>query len=142
MSRFLPLTDDFAVSPQISADDVRAAAEQGYQHIICNRPDGEDDGQPDFAEISKVAVSLGMSAHHIPFDNTTLSGAVIDTMQNTLGSLDGPVLAYCRSGTRCSIAWSALQRRDGQSFEAIESATGAAGYALANQRDLIDAIAQ
>lgn len=142
MASFKPLDDAFAVSAQISLDDVHTAAQQGFKHIICNRPDNEDPGQPDFAEISAAASKLGLTSHHIPFDNTSLSPAVIDTMQDTLATLDGPLLAYCRSGTRCSIAWSALQRRAGRDRGEIEASTTAAGYALEPQRGVIDALAE
>ncbi|MEM7378295.1 MAG: TIGR01244 family sulfur transferase [Pseudomonadota bacterium] len=142
MATFKALDDSFAVSAQISLDDVHAAAQQGFKHIVCNRPDNEDPGQPDFADISATASKLGLSSHHIPFDNTSLSPAVIDAMQDTLAALDGPVLAYCRSGTRCSIAWSALQRRAGHDMAEIEASTSAAGYALEPQRGVIEALSE
>lgn len=142
MSHFKPLSDYFSVSPQVSVEDVQGAAQQGFKHIICNRPDNEDDGQPDFAEISKAALRLGLSAHHIPFDSHNVSSAVIDSMEKTIAALEGPVLAYCRSGTRCSLAWSALQRRKGNTFDQIESRTASAGYDLKAQREAIDALAK
>ena len=43
----------FAVSPQITADDVAAIAAKGYRAIICNRPDGEGADQPSFEEIAQ-----------------------------------------------------------------------------------------
>lgn len=141
MSRFVPLSDTFSVSPQLTESDVQAAADLGFKHIVCNRPDGEDDGQPDFQTVSDLAVKLGMSTHHIPFDNYSLSGAVIDAMQQTLDSLDGPVLAYCRSGTRCTVAWSALERRAGKDLDGIQATTSSAGYDLSAQRSLIEALA-
>ncbi len=36
-----PVTDQFFVSPQITADDIADAAAQGIRSVINNRPDGE-----------------------------------------------------------------------------------------------------
>ena len=46
MSDFRRVTDDFSTAPQISVADVAKAAALGYSTIVCNRPDGEDPGQP------------------------------------------------------------------------------------------------
>ncbi len=40
------VTDTFAVSPQPGPEDMQAIAATGFHTIICNRPDGEDAGQP------------------------------------------------------------------------------------------------
>ncbi len=141
MATFTPLNDGFAVSAQLTTDDVDAAADAGFKHLICNRPDDEEPGQPSFAEISERASKLGMSVHNIPFDGATLNGAVIDAMAHTLATLDGPVLSYCRSGTRCSLAWSALQVRAGDDIDSVQLATRNAGYDLGPQRAIILALA-
>jgi hypothetical protein len=45
------LSAGLTVSPQITPEDVADLAKQGIRTIICNRPDGEADGQPSFARI-------------------------------------------------------------------------------------------
>ena len=57
----MPLTDEFAVTAQISVDDVSAIAEAGYKTIICNRPDYETADQPVFADIKAAAEAAGSS---------------------------------------------------------------------------------
>ncbi len=140
MADFRPLSDTFSVSAQITPDEVQAAADAGFKHIMCNRPDNEDQGQPHFADISDMASKRGLSVHSIPFDGSSLTPEVIDAIEQTLSTLDGPVLAYCRSGTRCSIAWSAVELRKGQDLDTVQATTLAAGYDLTGQRELIKAL--
>ena len=40
------ITDEYAVSGQIAADDIAAIKAAGFRSIICNRPDDEQPGQP------------------------------------------------------------------------------------------------
>ena len=41
------ISQDFSVSPQITAADVAEIANAGFKSIICNRPDFEEPTQPD-----------------------------------------------------------------------------------------------
>ena len=43
---FKQITSSFSAAPQLTQDDVAAAAQAGYRSIISNRPDGEEAGQP------------------------------------------------------------------------------------------------
>jgi sulfide:quinone oxidoreductase len=54
------ITSGLSVSPQITADDLQAIADQGFRAIICNRPDGEGMDQPNFEEIETAAQALGL----------------------------------------------------------------------------------
>ncbi len=95
-----------AVSGQIGPDDIAAVAARGFRAIVCNRPDGEEAGQPRFADVAAAARAAGLEAHHIP-----VSGPVTDTQAAAFGAalsdLPAPVLAYCRSGARSTAIWSA-----------------------------------
>ena len=42
------ISQDFSVSPQITAADVAEIANAGFKSIICNRPDFEEPTQPVF----------------------------------------------------------------------------------------------
>src|SRR3989442_13681626 len=66
MTDFRHVTDDFAVSPQITPDEVALAAAQGFTLIINNRPDGEAPDQPTSAQISSAAGTAGLGYAHIP----------------------------------------------------------------------------
>ena len=45
------LTDSLYISPQLTEADVQEAVRLGIQTVICNRPDGEEENQPAFAEV-------------------------------------------------------------------------------------------
>ena len=124
-----PITDDLAVSSQISPEDVPAIAKAGFRSILCNRPDSEGAEQPEFDRIAEAARAHGLEVRFQP----VLSGQVEDRDATEFGALlealPAPVLAYCRSGTRCAILW-ALSQAGTQSPDDILKATSNAGYDL------------
>ena len=140
MSQFNKIDDNFAVSPQLPAEAMEIAAKEGFHAIICNRPDDEDAGQPTLDEMSKAATRAGLAYHAVPFDMRTLDRGVIDAFEAAVASAEGPVLAYCRSGTRSTIALCVIQRRAGKSMDDILSAAHAAGYDLSAQAPMIEAL--
>jgi sulfide:quinone oxidoreductase len=121
------LTDELSVSAQISPDDVREIARLGFKSIISNRPDGEGAGQPGFAEIEHEAQANGLSARYIPLESGTLDEATVADFGAALAELPKPILAYCRSGTRCTMLW-ALSEAGQLPIEDILSKASAAGY--------------
>jgi sulfide:quinone oxidoreductase len=102
---FKSITPNFSVSAQLTPEDVHQAAVQGFKSIICNRPDGEEAGQPSAAAIQKEAEALGLSFTYIP----AVSGAITEDdtakMKAALADMPSPILAYCRSGARSSKLW-------------------------------------
>lgn len=92
--------ESFAVSGQISPEQVRAIAEAGFSVIICNRPDGEAPGQPDAAEIGAEAKRLGLAFHYIPVFHSGLTPENVEATRVAVAQADGPIFAYCRSGAR------------------------------------------
>ena len=112
MPDFRRVTDDFTTAPQITVADVAAAAGLGFATIICNRPDGEDPGQPSAAEIAAAAAAAGIAYVHIPFSGPP-GPAQVEAMRAAVDTSDGPVLAYCRSGTRSITCWSIGQAMSG-----------------------------
>lgn len=104
-----PVTDRFAVSPQIAAADLAAIAQAGFRAIICNRPDNEGPDQPSFAQIEAAARAAGLTARHIPVVPGQITEAHGQAMRAALTELPGPVLAYCRSGARSTSLWQLAQ---------------------------------
>lgn len=94
---------ELAVSPQLSTEDVKVAAEQGFRSIICNRPDGESADQPTFADIAAAAGAVGMEAVHQPVVGSSITPEDGVAFGRHLENLPKPVLAYCRSGKRCTV---------------------------------------
>jgi len=121
------ITPRLSVDGQISPDDVKAAAKAGYRAIVCNRPDGEGSDQPSFEEIAAAAKKEGLEARYIP----VVSGKVTDEDARAFGKaldeLPGPVLAYCRTGTRSVTLWSLSQAENLELTDILAKAK-AAGY--------------
>ena len=124
------VTDTFAVAPQLGPADMSAAAARGFKLVINNRPDGEAPGQPTSAEMEAAARAAGMDYVQIPFAGRP-SDAQADAVREAAEGAEGPVLAFCRSGTRSITAWSIGQARAGKRprHELLELATKA-GYDL------------
>ena len=93
------VADGFAVSPQISASDVATIKDAGFRSIICNRPDNEDGAVP-HGQVEAAAIDAGLNFRYLPAISGQLTQANVDEMATALGELEGPVLAYCRSGAR------------------------------------------
>jgi sulfide:quinone oxidoreductase len=124
------LTDALSVSPQITAEDVTAIRDAGFRAIICNRPDGEGADQPTFEEIEAAAKSAGLEMRYQPITSGMVQDADADAFGQTLMQLPGPVLAYCRTGTRSATLWSLSQAKT-RPVPEILAATKAAGYDMA-----------
>lgn len=104
MTQFRRVTDEYSVSPQISVDEVSEAAGQGFRLIINNRPDGEDPAQPRNGEIEAAAAAAGLAYVHIPVHGGPTREQV-EAQRRVIAEADGPVLAFCRSGTRSIVTW-------------------------------------
>jgi uncharacterized protein (TIGR01244 family) len=53
----------------------------------------------------------------------------------------GPVLAYCRSGTRSTLLWSLAHARGGRAPDEIAADAARAGYDVAADSPLLDMLA-
>jgi uncharacterized protein (TIGR01244 family) len=105
MTDIRQVTPDFAVAPQLGPEDMAQAASAGFRLVINNRPDGEAPGQPTSLEMEQAVRAAGMDYVHIP----VRGGPTPDQVDQNRAAIDaagGPVLAFCRSGTRSIITWS------------------------------------
>lgn len=101
------LTDNFSVSPQLDVQQIALLAQQEVAVLLCNRPDGEETGQPEFAAIAEVAEQAGMEVFYLPMTGPQdLPAEYIETLQNLLAS-ERRIHGYCRTGNRCSLLWQA-----------------------------------
>jgi sulfide:quinone oxidoreductase len=78
----------------------------GFRAIICNRPDGEGGDQPTFEEIEAAARAAGLEARAICPSSTGMVPTRMPRLSARRCDLPGPVLAYCRTGTRSATLWS------------------------------------
>lgn len=128
MPDFRRVTDTFTTSPQITVADVAEAARQGFTLIINNRPDGEAADQTPAAVIEAAAKAAGLDYVHIPIVGGP-SPAQVAQVEASLKGAKGPVLAYCRSGTRSINAWAMANAREGDRATMLAQGA-AAGYDL------------
>jgi len=135
-----PLSPTFAVSPQISAEDIPAIVDAGYKTIICNRPDMEVPPSHQAAAIGAAAEAAGLAFIILPVTHQGLSIDLVMAQKTQMDDCTGPVLAYCASGTRSSIVWSLTQAGEMPTAQIIE-ATAQAGYDLGGMGPQIDALA-
>ena len=137
MSDFRALSAQFSVAPQIGIEDVAEAKAQGFAMVINNRPDGEEPAAPQGEHISTACAAEGLAYAAIPIGHAGFSHAQIDALDKLLAAATGPILAYCRSGTR----WALARARAGEGAEAGGAAAAKAGYDLTGLRPMLDALA-
>ena len=128
MADIRPVTDAFAVASQLRPNEIAGLADR-FTLIINNRPDGEETAQPSGAEIEQAANAAGVSYVAIPvrgFPGATEVAAMRAAMQ----AADGPVLAYCRSGARCIVAWAIGEALTGRPVGELRELGARAGYDL------------
>ena len=112
------LDDKVLVSGQINPGDIAALREQGITMIVNNRPDGEEPDQPLGLEIEEAATAAGIDYRSIPIIRG-IGPADADAMQDAIKATKGKMLAFCRSGTRSSLAWALAKNDEGMPREEI-----------------------
>lgn len=131
------ITDQYHVSPQIDPADLAGIAAAGYERVICNRPDAEVPPSHQSAAMAEAAQQAGISFEVLPLTHDTMTPNNIARQSELVAEATGPVLAYCASGTRCSVVW-ALSQAGTQSADEILSQTAAAGYDLSGLRPRLE----
>ena len=117
------------VAGQIHPEDLAAAKAAGVTMIVNNRPEGEEAGQPPAAEIEAAARAAGLGYRHIPVASG-FSASQVAQMAAALEEAEGPVLAFCRSGTRSTFLWALARAQAGDDGEELMRKAAAAGYDL------------
>ncbi|NIJ07629.1 uncharacterized protein (TIGR01244 family) [Sphingomonas vulcanisoli] len=134
---FRKLDDMISVAGQITPADVADAAAQGFTTIINNRPEGESPDQPRGAEIAAAAASAGLGYTAIPVDHSGFNQGQIDAMAAALQQAPGPVLAFCRSGTRSTYLWALASAKTGAPADELVEKAAAQGYDLSPLRSML-----
>ena len=115
-----------SVSPQLPLAVVDAPHAQSFRSVTVNRPDDEEPGQPTIAQMPLAAAETGPGFVVIPVEPGKLTDDDVARFAEALRTLDGPVLAYCRTGTR-SASLLALTEAATLTPDAILEATVVAG---------------
>ena len=103
--RIIQLAENYSVTMQIDPDDVEDFAEQGFTTIVCNRPDGEEYAQPSSASVREACERHGIGFHMLPMQGSAVSPETLQQFNEVMRNAVGPVLGYCRTGTRSAILW-------------------------------------
>lgn len=124
---FRTLAPGVHVWGQIDEADLDAAAALGVRHVIGNRPDGEEPGQVEVADLAAAAAARGLTFIHAPVRGLP-DDAAIQAVEAVLATGE-PVLLFCRSGMRSTAAWALASVRSGRIGADEAIAAGArAGY--------------
>jgi sulfide:quinone oxidoreductase len=127
------VTPFLSVSSQLQAADLAELAARGFKSVVNNRPDGEADDQITSQVLSKAAADAGLEYRALPVVPGKISDDDVGEFARLLESLSGPVLAFCRTGTRSITLW-ALNEARHLELDVIVATAGKLGYDLENLR--------
>lgn len=130
------INDQITVSGQIELSDLKKIKDLGFNSIINNRPDQEVGVDLRSEMIEAEAKRLNLEYRHIPVFPAQLTVDLIDDIRNALKEMEGPVFAYCRSGTRSCTVWGLSQSGMMESDEILSQASNA-GYDLSSISGLL-----
>jgi sulfide:quinone oxidoreductase len=103
------LPDRGAVAGQVRPEQLAELAASGFVGIVNNRPDGEAPDQPSSDELEAEARRQGLSYWHIPVVPGEMTAENVRSFAGLLETVDGPLLAFCRTGTRSANLFKAAQ---------------------------------
>ncbi len=136
------IDEHVSVAPQIGPGDVADIAAAGFVTIVNNRPDDEEGGQPSGDSIRAAAEAAGLAYVAIPVTPGGLSERQVTEMAAALAEAGGPVLAYCRSGTRSCNLWALAAASAGGDPETLVRKGAGAGYDLSGLRGTLEALSK
>ena len=125
------INDHVSVAPQIRPEDFASLKAMGFSSVVNNRPDGEAPDQPTNATMQAAAAEAGLDYHFIPLGRDGVSPEMVEQTRSVLEGSAGPVLCYCRSGTRSTTLWALSQAGAMPADEIVEAAAGA-GYDMSH----------
>jgi uncharacterized protein (TIGR01244 family) len=133
------LTPAYAVSPQIEPEDMAALAQAGFTTIINNRPCSEIQPSHQADAMQIAADAAGLTFVVLPATHATLTPVLAARQRQACAQSEGPVLAYCASGTRCTIIWAMMQAGVMGTDDIVQTAADQ-GYDLRAMRSQLDAL--
>lgn len=127
------ISPNLSVTSQILAADMPELSALGFRTLINNRPDGESNDQPSNADLEVAAREHGLGYCYLPVVPGKLGSGDVARFSSVLRDLTGPVLAFCRTGTRSVTLW-ALSEAGHLDSEAIIATAREAGFDLGDLR--------
>jgi uncharacterized protein (TIGR01244 family) len=123
------INDQLSVTGQIALAEIAQFKKDGFVTIINQRPDNEEPGQLDHLAAEAEAKKQGLDYHYQPIVTPAISRKDVVEFRNLLAQEGKPILAHCRSGTRCYLMY-ALTRSlfEGESPTALVADAAAKGF--------------
>lgn len=130
MLEIVNVTPEFAIGPQVSAEDFEPLRAAGFASVLNARPDDEDGTYLVSRDAEQVARANGLAYAHTPTENHAIfEPEIIDRFERALVELPGPIFAHCKTGTRAAILWALVAARH-RAVENVIDALRAAGLEL------------
>ena len=131
------IADYLYVSRQLNERSAKQAAQfYDIKTVICNRPDSEEEGQPDFETVKQWLETAGVeNIVYLPVTADTITDEQLREFQETIAQSPAPILAYCRSGTRSALMWALNQAKRGVEVNSLLRAADLAGIDLTSMRE-------
>jgi uncharacterized protein (TIGR01244 family) len=128
------------VTSQVSPDDIRAGKLRGVRKLVDLRPDGEAADQPASTQVAEAANAAGITFDYIPVPHGAIPDEAVTRLQATLEGR-GPILLYCRSGSRAARTWALgeASQDQGRSASTIREIVTRAGFSTQDIDAQIDA---
>ena len=104
------LSADLSVAPQLDESAMAELAHAGFKSVINNRPDHEGGpDQPTSASMQSAALAAGLAYVYQPVNPAVQSAEEVAQFRALVSTLPKPVVAFCRTGTRCGKLFQAAQ---------------------------------
>lgn len=133
------INEALSVSGQIAKSDIAEIAKAGFGTIINNRPDNEEPGQLSADEAAAEAKKQGLDYHYLPIVTGNITRTQVAEFEKLLLRSPQPVLAHCRSGTRCYLMWAAGRVLfNGESALKLVAEAAVKGYDIRILPSLVD----
>ena len=115
-------------------------AAAGFKTVINNRPNGEVPAELHSDTMRQAAEDAGLVYIENPVINGAMTMDMVSAQRAAIENSQGPVFAWCRSGTRSAIVWSLAQAGTRGSAEIVDLVSKA-GYDIPGMIPQLDALA-
>ena len=101
----MELAPQVFVSGQIFEEDVRLLAKQGCRTIVCAEPDSDVAGQPQSADLARVAEEEGVVFLHFPVEPGSVTPDTAKAFARACEPLKRPMHVFSRSVAHAIRLW-------------------------------------
>lgn len=91
------VSDDLSIAGQPEAEDLKAAAEQGFKSVLNLRSSEESGALPDEQQLAEAA---GLEYANVPLSSSAPNEELVTKALFELDNLAKPVLVHCGAGLR------------------------------------------